>query len=203
MYHTKICTKCQEEKPANLEFFTKRGDKLGSHCRECHRSYKQNPQPKKDYYYRNRTKCLQGAKARQLEKVDEIREYKKQYYQKNKEKIKARTVENIRKRRNNDPLFRVVESLRANLYNALNGKAKGQRTLDYLTIDIDEFKRYIEGKFQNGMNWDNYGEWHLDHIRPICLFDHSDEEQIKECWHYTNFQPLWKEDNLKKSNNFP
>jgi hypothetical protein len=49
------------------------------------------------------------------------------------------------------------------------------------------------------MTWDNYGEWHMDHIQPCASFDQTDPEQQKICWHYTNYQPLWAEDNLRKS----
>ena len=50
------------------------------------------------------------------------------------------------------------------------------------------------------MNWDNYGQWHIDHIRPCASFNLLDPIEQKICFHYTNLQPLWAEDNLKKSN---
>ena len=172
MNYTKRCPKCQEEKPQTSEFFyrdSKRPSGFSPHCKSCRKSYGQYP------------------------------ERKRKWYQENKSKVIKRVVENRRKKRQSDPLTRVAESLSANLRNALQGKSKGQRTLDYLSISIDEFKSYIEKQFTEGMSWDNYGDWHLDHIQPICSFDHSDEEQIKKCWHYSNFQPLWAEDNRKKS----
>lgn len=48
------------------------------------------------------------------------------------------------------------------------------------------------------MGWANYGEWHIDHIKPCCLFDLSVKEQQSECFHYTNLRPLWSKLNLKK-----
>ena len=48
------------------------------------------------------------------------------------------------------------------------------------------------------MNWENYGVWHIDHIIPCARFDLSDPGQQKICFHYTNLQPMWGEDNLKK-----
>ena len=65
-----------------------------------------------------------------------------------------------------------------------------------LGCTIDEFKSYIESKFKKGMTFENYGEWHLDHIIPLATAK-TTEDVIKLC-HYTNFQPLWAEDNLKK-----
>jgi len=68
-----------------------------------------------------------------------------------------------------------------------------------LGCSIEFFKSYIADRFQFGMSWNNYGEWHLDHIRPLCLFDLSVREDFLEACHYTNFQPLWAADNLRKA----
>jgi hypothetical protein len=63
-----------------------------------------------------------------------------------------------------------------------------------------EFAKHLESKFNNGMTWDNYGtHWHVDHIIPCAAFDHSDLRQIKQCWHWTNMQPLIAKDNIMKS----
>ncbi len=59
-------------------------------------------------------------------------------------------------------------------------------------------KKYLEGKFTEGMTWENHGTWHIDHRRPICSFNLLDEEEQKKCFHYTNLQPLWATDNLSK-----
>ena len=59
---------------------------------------------------------------------------------------------------------------------------------------------HLEKQFQPGMSWDNHGYdgWHVDHIRPCASFDLTDEEQVRKCFHYTNLQPLWAKDNLRK-----
>ena len=49
------------------------------------------------------------------------------------------------------------------------------------------------------MTWENHGKWHVDHIKPCCTFDFSKEEEQKKCFHYTNLQPLWAEENLVKA----
>lgn len=198
MNYTKVCSKCQQEKPANLEYFTKRGEKLGSHCRECKKQYKRNPEYRKKHYENNKQKYLDKAREWAENNKERRREICNDWYHRNKDKAN----DYIKQKRKSDPLFRLKHSLRANLNNALRGRSKGQRTLDYLCMSIDEFKTYIENQFTEGMNWENYGEWHLDHIQPICSFDHSDEEQIKKCWHYSNFQPLWAEENIKKSGKY-
>ena len=69
--------------------------------------------------------------------------------------------------------------------------------------NIKELKKYIESKFSPGMNWDNYGKkdgWNIDHIIPCAYYDLNNFEQQKQCFHYTNLQPLWAEDNIRKKN---
>ena len=62
----------------------------------------------------------------------------------------------------------------------------------------ENLRAYFESKFIAGMSWDNYGKWHIDHIVPLSSFNLLDPEQVKVACHYTNLQPLWAKDNLKK-----
>ena len=63
---------------------------------------------------------------------------------------------------------------------------------------MEFFMKYIEAQFKPGMTWERYGEWHVDHIRPCASFDLTDPKQQKICFHYSNLQPLWAADNIKK-----
>jgi hypothetical protein len=95
---------------------------------------------------------------------------------------------------------RLALNLRGRLSQAFrNGYKTGSAVRD-LGCSIEEFRIYLESKFQEGMSWDNYGRdgWHMDHILPLCRFDLSDEVQLKKACHYTNLQPLWAKDNLEK-----
>lgn len=104
----------------------------------------------------------------------------------------------LKTEKENDPVFKLQLSIRKLIYLTFKGHVKKSRTEEIIGIDFKSFKDFIEKKFQEGMNWENYGKWHLDHIIPISSA--NSEQQIYELNHYTNFQPLWAEDNLKKSN---
>lgn len=80
-----------------------------------------------------------------------------------------------------------------------NGKKQYSTTLE-LGCDRLYLMDYLENLFEDGMTWENYGEWHIDHIKPLSMFDLTNEEDFKIAVHYTNLQPLWAIDNLKKSN---
>jgi hypothetical protein len=96
--------------------------------------------------------------------------------------------------------FKIAYNLRTRLRTAIKNNKKTTTTLDYLGCTISELKIHLETKFTIGMSWDNYGKWHIDHILPCSSFDMSKESEQKKCFHYTNLQPLWAIDNIKKSN---
>jgi hypothetical protein len=126
-------------------------------------------------------------------------EYTKKWVKSNPEKVKAR------KRREKlallaNPKTRLELNLRQRVQKALKaqGARKHGKTYDLLGMSAKELRTYIESKFVEGMNWENYGQWHIDHIRPISSFNLMEAEQQKIAFHYSNLQPLWAVDNLKK-----
>jgi len=99
------------------------------------------------------------------------------------------------------PQFRISCILRARLKDALGGKQKAATTQELVGIDWAGLVAHIEKQFLPGMSWENYGyeTWHIDHIKPCASFDLTDPAQQRECFHYSNLQPLWAKDNLSKS----
>jgi len=71
-----------------------------------------------------------------------------------------------------------------------------------LGCSVPHFLMYLAQQFRPGMRSDNHGEWEIDHIRPCSLFDLTDPEQRRLCFHYTNLQPLWSADNMSKGPSF-
>lgn len=110
------------------------------------------------------------------------------------------------KRLKEDQAFRVKANLRIRLAKMASRQENPQRGshVKLLGCTTDFFLKYIEGLWTEGMSWENYGNteesWSLDHIKPLSSFDLLDEEQLKECCHYTNLQPLWHMDNVRKGN---
>jgi hypothetical protein len=144
-----------------------------------------------DEEYKQRLSCKRFEREkRRLETDEEYKERKRVYVK-----------EKSRRRFNNDPLYRFKKLLRNNVRNSFKrgGFSKTSECRKILGADWDVVKKYFESKFTEGMSWDNMGLWHIDHILPISTA--TCEEDVIRLNHYTNLQPLWGEDNLKKSNN--
>lgn len=97
-----------------------------------------------------------------------------------------------------DIQYRIKGSVSARIRGALKNNWKAARTAELLGCSIKELKLHLESLFVEGMGWNNYGNWHVDHIKPCASFDLSDPEQQKKCFNYLNLQPLWAIDNMKK-----
>lgn len=92
---------------------------------------------------------------------------------------------------------RTLNRTRARIHAALTKRCSVFPQLGY---SLAELKVHLESLFRPGMSWENYGAWHIDHVRPCCMFDFSIPEQFAEGWALDNLQPLWKRENLSKGN---
>ena len=111
---------------------------------------------------------------------------------------KTRKHKRIQERYNNTLDGALRRAMRDRLRKALKKKYRSGSAIADLGCSIEFFKGYIAAQFRTGMSWENWGQWHLDHILPICAFDLADREQFLVAFHYTNYQPLWAAENLKK-----
>lgn len=95
------------------------------------------------------------------------------------------------------PSQRVRNAVSARMWAALKGRSDGAlfSRLGYSVADLME---HLERQFTPDMSWDNYGDWHVDHIAPCASFDMTDDRQFAECWAMSNLRPLSAMDNIRK-----
>lgn len=173
---------------------------------------------KKRYEQNKEVYKTRANKVYELKK-EEIKQKRRQDYQKNRETI----IERVKKYRSNnlqkvanskslyyyrvtkvrlakEPNLKIKFTLRKRVWEAIKrGKTKkSSPTLELLGCDIQTVRHHLEQQFVDGMSWDNYGKWHIDHIIPIASFDLTKPEQQKLAFNYKNLQPLWALENLKK-----
>ena len=124
------------------------------------------------------------------------------WYQENKTHYNEWRKDWQKKAEREKPVFKIARRLRARLHSVVVKGWKSNTTINLLGCSYEEFLDHLSSQFLDGMSWDNYGEWHIDHIRPCASFDLLDPEQQAQCFHYTNLQPLWAKDNLRKGANY-
>lgn len=218
----KTCRICKIEK--ELINFPKRKDSKDGYrneCKVCHNKarretylkniqhenqirkkyYQENivaiKEKKKEHYQKNKDYYFTKNKEYRDAHRQELNEYAKKY---RKEHQKEITLKKKEKRHNNEKYyFEIYLRNKINNYLYRYGKIrKNNNVQEILGCSFEDFKNYIESKFKENMSWENRGEWHLDHIIPLSTAK-SYEDLIK-LNHYSNFQPLWAYENLKKGN---
>ena len=154
----------------------------------------------KEYRLKNKEKKAEADKKYYENNKDAIAKYKRQHYLKNKERIEKYRNQWRNNKFKTDYLFKLTYSISNLIKKSFkrNGYSKNSKAYEILGCTFEEFKIHLERQFISGMNWENHGQWHLDHIYPVSLA--KDEEELIKLNHYTNFQPLWAIDNIKKSN---
>lgn len=164
--------------------------RVSSNCLECEAAL--SKKWSHQYYVANRERLL---------KIN------KEYAEANQERIKVwhRNYgrEYVRKRRRDDPQWKIKGTLRSRLRYALKGRPKGVSSGMLLGCSGEQARIHIESLWSNGMNWANHGrgpgKWQIDHIRPFTRFDLQDPMQLATVCHYSNLQPLWFDDHVKKT----
>lgn len=142
-------------------------------------------------------KKARDAKYRE-DNRDRLNQKANERYHANKDEYLARQLEYQRRKEASDPAYRLARRLRKRVWDAIAKGYKSQKTMELIGCRIEALMQHLEKQFTDGMTWDNYGYWHVDHIRPCDSFDLTDLEQQKECFHFSNLQPLWAEDNIRK-----
>jgi hypothetical protein len=226
---TKVCNKCNLEKDI-CEFGKLKSSRDGYRyfCKKCRNNIEKtyegsnvserkkkwrnnNKEKIKNHYQETKQIILDYQKKYREENLDKIKERGKKYYNINKKeildknKIYRKNTKNIRniyesKKKKNDPIYSLLCGMRSRLcsYLKMCDVTKRNKTFDIVGCSPEFLKEHLEAQFTDGMSWDNRSEWHIDHIIPLSSAK-TEDELYKLC-HYENLQPLWAEDNLKKSN---
>jgi len=175
----KKCIKCEEyKKLCDFGADKKAKDKLKSTCKKCTSVYR------REYYQKNKDR----EKALMREWRNNNSDIYNKYHQ---------------KRRQENPSIKlssyISNLVRRGLRRRLSGK-NGEPTFDFLPYTLEELMAHLESRFTEGMNWSNYGKWHVDHKKADCKFNYKsvEDEEFQECWALSNLQPLWAKDNFSK-----
>ena len=218
---TKKCSKCQEVKPVT-EFHKRPDRKCGyrSKCKLCEKKiskqwWENNPEKIKEYAKSWRENNPEQRKLinkkYRLNKPENVKKSHDKWVLKNTDYQKNRRINNKeyfqiyeKTRYRNDINYRLKKNIRSRISHAIKNNSKSDHTQKLLGCNIDQFKSYLQSLFTEGMSWDNYGnkerQWSIDHIIPCDHFDLSDPIEQQRCFHYSNCQPLWHIDNIKKNN---
>jgi hypothetical protein len=162
--------------------------------------------PLSDFYQNRLSRCKECEKVRMKmyreTNPDARKETKRKWNSNNIESVKKLKKEHVKRRKKRDPIFRAMNIMRNRTTRYAHKKFNEKRGMfvEIIGIDRDGFRDYISSKFKEGMSWENYGwsTWHLDHIIPLSSA--KTIKELEELSHYTNLQPLWKDENLEKSN---
>lgn len=156
------------------------------------------------YYKKNKSKISQYKTlwARQYREKNRIlvNNNARNYYKKNRLKI----LSEIKAKRILTPMLRINDAISSGMYQSLRG-AKGNRKWNTIVgYSLPELISHLEKNFTYGMSFDNYGEWHIDHIKPMSWFNFNsiDDDEFKECWSLKNLKPMWAKDNCSKGSRF-
>lgn len=160
---------------------------------------KQEKYNKERWIYK-KDECIERNKKYWEENKERLTVRNKEYYEENKSKIINKNVDYERNRTKEDELYKLTKQYRTRTKMAFKQKEfeKPTKTTDLIGCSPEEFKKYLESKFTEGMTWENRGlkGWHLDHIIPLSSA--KTKEELEKLCHHTNIQPLWWQDNLKK-----
>jgi hypothetical protein len=160
---------------------------------------------KKEWAEKNKERLREKARLAHLQNKTRNNARTKAWLKANKVQVREKKREYERHRYQTNPNFAMAIRLRARLRAALKVQktSKSEALWSLLGCSIPQLKAYLESAFLPGMSWENRNQWHIDHIQPLASFDLADPNQRARACHYTNLQPLWAVDNIRKGAKAP
>lgn len=166
-----------------------------------------------EHFYKNRSqydgyngRCKSCQKKYSRKYVDTHQDKHAEWKAKWIQKRPDYWTEYSNKRLSTDPRYKLTKRLRTCVYMKLKNRGikKDGSVFSSLDYKVDDLRKHLESRFLPGMTWENYGEWHVDHIIPDKAFNYSsmNDEEFRKCWSLENLQPLWAKDNLSKGAKF-
>jgi hypothetical protein len=212
----KVCTECQQEKPATQEYFywQRRDRLLRAICKVCH------SKDNRENYLQNREKVIRKTLERKAANKQHYKRLNTDAARRWREVNKARHRETVNKwrtatkdvrnaaareyykKKRQSPLMRLNDAVRARVRQMVHKNGESQSV--YLPFSSLQLKEHLERQFLSGMTWDNFGQgpkkWHIDHIVPLASFTFTcmQDPEFKIAWALSNLRPLWRRDNLLK-----
>tara|TARA_R100000353_G_scaffold69116_1_gene53472 strand:- start:9704 stop:10321 length:618 start_codon:yes stop_codon:yes gene_type:complete len=189
----KYCRFCDKERNVSTDFYKyrrKNSDRMEimNKCKECHKAFRKKYAKRTNY---KRKDNAQRCREYRLNHPERYREQKRRY---------------IARKRATDKNFLVQDRISCQVYQFLKRKNLHKTNSFWKSVNYtpENLRESLESQFWYGMDWDNYGDWHIDHIKPKSKFkiEEYGDEQFHECWGLANMQPLWEEDNLIKGDYF-
>src|ERR1035437_2690014 len=195
---TKTCYRCQAPKLLS-EFNKCKGGTFGvhGHCRDCQKevrkSFYDNKEKPTKYWLTDENREIQRKHSNEKYHTDSVwRNHHKQLNNLRRRQEPAKIKARLQHQRwYSIPKNRIACSLRVRLRKALKHGIKINTTEALLGCSFEQTKIHLESKFHPGMTWENYGQWHIDHIIPCSFFNLLDAQQQKMCFNYRNLQPMW------------
>ena len=160
----------------------------------------------KKWREKNKEKLSENHKIWSEKNREHLREYHAKWRDENREELNGYKRVYEKTKKDSDPSYKLACYTRTAIYTCLKERdiTKYKNTFDLLPYSLEELINHLESRFKEGMTWDNYGEWHVDHIKPMSSFNiqSPEDKSFQECWSLGNLQPLWGKENLSKGSRY-